>query len=39
MIYQDNVSSIQLEKNGRASSSKCTKYIKVRYFFIKDVIE
>jgi hypothetical protein len=39
IIYQDNISNIQLEKNGRASSSKRTKHIKVRYFFIKDVME
>ena len=28
-----------LEKNGNASSSKQTKHIKVRYFFIKDKID
>jgi hypothetical protein len=39
IIYQDNKSSITLEKHGRASSSKRTKHIKVRYFFIKDMIE
>ena len=35
-IYQDNKSAILLEENGRESSSKRTKHIKVRYFFIKD---
>ena len=39
MIHQDNLSSITLEKNGKASSSKQTKHIKVRYFFIKDKID
>lgn len=39
IIYQDNKSSITLEQNGRASSSKRIKHIKVRYFFIKDVVE
>jgi len=36
IVYQDNLSSILLEKNGRASSSKRTKHINVRYFFITD---
>jgi hypothetical protein len=38
VIYQDNKSSIALEKNGKASSSKCTKHINLSYFFIKDII-
>ena len=36
IIYQDNKSAILLEKNGRLSSSKRTKHIKARYFFVKD---
>jgi hypothetical protein len=36
MIFQDNMSSLSLEKNGRVSSSKRTKHIKVKYFLIKD---
>ena len=39
MIYQDNQSSILLEKNGRASSGKRTRHINIRYFFITDRIE
>eukprot|EP00804_Cyclotella_cryptica_P007797 CCRYP_001374-RA/>CCRYP_001374-RA protein AED:0.44 eAED:0.44 QI:0/0/0/1/0/0/3/0/308 len=39
MNYQNNKSSITLKKNGRTSASKCTKHIKIRYFFIKDMIE
>jgi hypothetical protein len=39
IIYQDNMSNIQLERNGRASSLKQTRHIKIRYFFIKDDIE
>ena len=35
IIYQDNMSSLSLEKNGRISSSKRTKHIKAKYFFIK----
>ncbi len=37
-LYQDNISAILLKTNGRASSSKCTKHIKVKYYFIKDKV-
>jgi hypothetical protein len=36
VIFQDNKSSILLEHNGKASSSKRTKHIHIRYFFITD---
>lgn len=36
IIYQDNMSAILLEKNGKHSSGKRTKHINVRYFFITD---
>jgi hypothetical protein len=36
VLYQDNTSSILLEKNGKASSSKRTKHINISYFFITD---
>lgn len=38
IIYQDNQSAILLEKNGRASSSKRTRHINIRYFFVTDRI-
>jgi hypothetical protein len=38
IVFQDNKSSILLERNGKMSSSKCTKHINVRYFFITDRI-
>jgi hypothetical protein len=38
VLYQDNKSSILLEKNGRASSSKRTRHIAIRYFFVTDRI-
>jgi hypothetical protein len=38
LIYQDNMSAMLLETNGKASSSKSTKHIKVKYFFIKDKV-
>ena len=38
VIFQDNQSTMLLETNGKASSSKRTKQINVRYFFITDRI-
>ena len=38
-LYQDNMSTILLGKNGKASSSKCTWHIDTRYFFITDRVE
>ena len=38
-IGQDNKSAILLEKNGKFSSSKRTKHIKMKYFFITDKIQ
>ncbi len=38
VIFQDNKSTMLLERNGKASSSKRTKHINVRYFFIADHI-
>ena len=35
---QDNWSSIILEKNGKASSSKRTKHINIRYYIVTDRI-
>jgi hypothetical protein len=39
LIYQDNKSAILLESNGKMLSSKRTKHIKAKYFFITDKIE
>jgi hypothetical protein len=38
LLYQDNMSTMLLKTNGRASSLKCTKHIKVKYFLIKDKV-
>jgi hypothetical protein len=35
-LFQDNKSTILLEKNGKALSSKRTKHINIRYFIITD---
>ena len=38
IVFQDNKSPLVLEKNRRTSSSKRSKQIKKRYFFIKNKI-
>ena len=37
--YQDNMSAMKMEKNGKRSCSKRTKHIDIRFFFCKDYIE
>ena len=39
ILFQDNKSAILLEKNGKVSSSKRTKHINIRYFFITDRVQ
>ena len=39
MVYQDNQSAMLLENNGRGSSSKRTRHINIRYFFVTDRIK
>ncbi len=34
-VQQDNMSTLSLAKNGHVLSSKCTKHIKAKFFFIK----
>ena len=36
VFYQDNKSSMLLEKNGRASSGKRTRHIDIRFYFVAD---
>ena len=36
LLLQDNKSAILLERNGKASSSKRTRHINIRYFFVCD---
>ena len=38
-LYQDNISSQLLIKNGKMSSGKKTKHIKAKFFFIKDRVD
>jgi len=37
--YQDNRSTILLAENGSTSSSKCTRHLDVRYYFVTDKIK
>jgi hypothetical protein len=39
VLFQDNKSSILLENNGKASSSKRTKHINIRYLFINNRVK
>jgi hypothetical protein len=39
LVAQDNLSAMLLENNGRASSSKRTRHINIRYFFVTDRIK
>jgi hypothetical protein len=34
-VYQDNMNTLSLAKNGHDLSSKHTKHVKAKYFFIK----
>ena len=36
ILYQDNKSAMLLEQHGRASSSKRTKHINIRYYYVAD---
>ena len=39
ILYQDNESSIKIEVNGKASCSKRTRHINIRYFAITDRVK
>lgn len=39
ILYQDNKSAILLETNGKKSSSKRTRALNIRYFFLTDQVE
>ena len=36
---RDNLSSMKLETNGKASSGKRTRHFDIKYFYITDLIE
>jgi hypothetical protein len=37
-FYQDNMSAMRMERNGRSSAGHKSRHINIRYFFIKDRI-
>ena len=39
ILYQDNISAIRMETNGKASCTKRTKHIEIRYFYITDKVK
>ena len=39
VVYQDSTSSILLERNGRSSSTKHTKHMNIRYFYVTEKIK
>jgi len=39
IIYQDNQSAMLLEKNGQQSSTKRTRHLNIRYFFVTDRVQ
>jgi hypothetical protein len=39
IVYQDNMSAILLENNGKKSSSKRTRHLNIRYFMVTDQVE
>jgi hypothetical protein len=38
-VYQDNESTIRLERNGRRSCGQKTRHVDIRYFHLKDLIQ
>ena len=39
IVYQDNTSSILLERNGRSSSTERTKHMNIRYFYVTEQVK
>ena len=39
IIYQDNMSTIKLQENGKSSSGQRTRALNIRYFFLTDQIK
>ena len=39
VVYQDNTSSILLERNGRSLSTKRTKHMHIRYFYVTEQVK
>ncbi len=39
ILYQDNKSAILLQKNGKSSSTKRTRHMNIKYFYVKDQVD
>ena len=39
VVHQDNKSTILLAENGKMSSSKRTRHLNIRYFFVTDLVK
>ena len=39
IIYQDNTSTMKLQKNGKLSSGKRTRHFDIKLFYITDLID
>jgi hypothetical protein len=39
ILYQDNKATISLQENGKKSSSKRTRTLNIRYFYLTDQVE
>ena len=39
LFYQDNMSAIQIEKNGSVSLGKKSRHINISFFFMKDILK
>ena len=39
IVQQDNISTIQLERHGKKSSTKRTQHIHIRYFYCTSLLE
>ena len=39
ILYQDNKSAILLQKNGKASSTKRTRHMNIKYFYVTDQVK
>ena len=39
VLYQDNQSAIRLERNAQRSSSRRTRHLDIKYFWVKDKLK
>jgi hypothetical protein len=39
IVYQDNMSAMKLEMNGKASSGKKTRHFNIKFFYFTDLVK